>query len=283
VKGRVLCALIFVSAALTACNRRGNATEQPLADKTPSNIVIAKAATRESFDHAQPDHARTPCQSCHQRKDAEGLSPGRPYHDACIQCHAKEDYLNPAQSAPFCKSCHPSEGILDAASATHVKVFPAALRQFGVAPFSHGVHRDRSCQSCHGDVDTEPAAVPAHKECYSCHVHSPGQKLGRCEDCHSHSDASMQFMREPGAAARDDNFRHAAHRKKKDGSLITCGECHQIIPAELASMKSDISLIAVRPGEKHKSQCWGTCHVQKEEPVCGKCHVQGAPRAGSSG
>lgn len=273
---------ILLCLFLASCGRRG-APPQAVDAAPALPAAQAKPAQTHAFDHNQADHAKLNCESCHKRRAGVEVTPRLPYHDACVQCHAKESYLDIGNPPALCHTCHSPDGVLDGTQKARLIAFPNTLRQFGLKKFSHGLHLDAAkmprgeridCVSCHRETAAEPVAFPSHPECYRCHAHQGGEKLGRCEDCHVRTDAAMAFSHEPAAATRDYNFTHKTHRKRKDGSAIACQECHG---------ESDIARVAVRRGLKHESSCWGTCHIQKEEPVCGKCHKTGAPRPGGLG
>jgi hypothetical protein len=164
--------------------------------------------------------------------------------------------------------------------------FPDQLHQFGVRGFSHRAHMDHAkmapapadygCAFCHtGGARVATKTFPGHAECYGCHIHQAGQKFGRCQDCHAPTAESLLFARDAGTAGRNYNFLHSGHTKYKDGSPIACSTCHDLT-AE-APKVSDIARLEPARGQHHKSSCWGTCHIQKDETRCGKCHVRGVP------
>jgi hypothetical protein len=135
---------------------------------------------------------------------------------------------------------------------------------------------DYGCAFCHTSAAGLAAKTfPAHAECYSCHIHEAGQKFGRCQDCHAPTGESLVFVHDEGTATRDYNFLHSGHTKHKDGTAIACATCHNLTPE--SPKVSDIARLEPTRGEQHKSSCWGTCHIQKEETRCGKCHVRGVP------
>jgi hypothetical protein len=262
--------------------------QQPKPSAAPAAFVMARPVQTSVFDHRQPDHVKVACVSCHARNSADpaGVEPLRPGHAACSSCHSKENYLNASTSDPLCATCHPARGILDASLKTLLRPFPKQLRQFGVAAFSHNAHMDAGkmspephdygCAFCHsGGAGLTAKGFPAHAQCYSCHVHQADGRFGRCQDCHAPPGDSLVFDSGTGRATRDYNFRHDGHTKYRNGSAIPCAVCHGSMP-ELAKV-SDIARMEPTRGERHMSSCWGTCHIQKEETRCGKCHVNGVP------
>lgn len=271
--------------ALVCCARR---VEQP-ASGSQAAIMPAKQTQNAVFDHRQPDHAKVACVSCHARSldNPAAAGPQFPPHSACMDCHSRENYLTASPSAPLCATCHPASQTLDASLKTRLLPFPKELHQFSVAAFSHRDHGDEAkmspspsaygCAFCHtGGAGLVAKAFPAHAECYACHIHQAGGKLARCQDCHAPVGESLAFTHGEGVAGRDYNFLHSGHEKRKDGSAIPCSACHGLT-AEKARV-SDISRMEPVRGELHRSSCWGTCHIQKEETSCGRCHVRGVPR-----
>jgi len=277
---------LFAAIALVSC---GEHAEMP-APAPSVTITPAKRTEKPVFDHRLAEHAKVACESCHARSldNPTGVEPQRPPHTACSDCHSSENYLNASTTEPLCATCHPARQILDASLKTQVLPFPNQLHQFGVRAFSHRDHMDDAkmspapagygCAFCHASGASLAAKTfPAHAECYSCHVHQAGQKFGRCQDCHAPTGESLVFAHDEGTATRDYNFLHSGHTKHKDGTAIACATCHNLT-AE-APKVSDLARLEPTRGEQHKSACWGTCHIQKEETRCGKCHVRGVPLA----
>jgi hypothetical protein len=275
---RFACLAIAAAMALLSCGH----TEPPVISAASATSKSAKRTQNAVFDHGQPEHAKAACESCHARSlDYASVEPERPSHAACSGCHSGENYLNVSTAEPLCATCHPAKEILDASRKTRVLPFPALLHQFGVGAFSHRAHTDSDCGFCHaGGAGVAAKSFPAHAECYSCHVHQAGQKFGRCEDCHAATNESLVFSHAEGAAGRDYNFHHSGHTKRKDGAALTCGTCHALTaeaPQHQAIKVSDIAMREPARGQKHQSTCWGTCHIQREETRCTKCHVRGLP------
>jgi len=280
------CLLVAV-AALSSCRQPVEKTMA--ASSAPAQVLQAKRVHTNAFDHTRSEHAKISCESCHARGGIENVSaiePRFPPHTACSPCHSSENYLDPATTEPLCATCHPAGQILDASLNTRLSPFPAKLNQFGVSAFSHRMHMDDAkmsphpnpyaCEFCHtGGAGFAAKSFPAHAECYSCHIHQATQKLGRCQDCHALSGESLAFSHTGGAAAADYNFQHSGHTKRKDGTAIACTSCHGLSPGK--ARVSDISLVEPVRGQRHSSTCWGTCHIQKEETRCGKCHIRGVP------
>jgi hypothetical protein len=282
---RTGCVALAATLALLSC---GGHTEPQLASAPPATPKPAKRTQNALFDHGQPEHAKVSCESCHARSlddvadvEPHSAEPQRPSHAACSGCHSSENYLNVSTSEPLCATCHPANEILDASRKTRVLPFPAQLHQFGVSAFSHRAHTGSDCGFCHaGGAGVAAKSFPAHAECYSCHAHQAGQKFGRCQDCHAATSESLVFSHAAGAAGRDYNFHHSGHTKRRDGAPIACGTCHPPkaeAPKHEGSELSDIALQEPARGQKHQSTCWGTCHIQKEEIRCAKCHVRGVP------
>jgi len=268
-----------------ACARQ---TETANGRNSPAPFAAVKRTRSAVFDHTQRDHAKIVCEQCHARQLAAAtkVEPTLPPHTACSDCHSTENYLDVSKTEPLCATCHPANQILDAAQHTRVVPFPSRLDQFGVAAFSHRDHMDQTkmadhplgygCEFCHGGGTVNgPKTFPAHVECYSCHIHQAGQRLGKCRDCHAPNPESLVFSHAGGIAVKDFNFLHSGHVKRKDGSSIPCSECHGLIAA--GPKASDVLRIEPARGLHHTSKCWGACHKQKEETRCQKCHVRGVP------
>lgn len=213
------------------------------------------------------------------------VEPHVPTHTACSDCHSREDYLDASRSEPLCATCHPN-AILDVALKTQVLPFPKRLNQFGIVAFLHRTHMDPQkmtehpdrygCEFCHsGGSGVTAKNFPGHAQCYSCHIHQAGQRLGRCQDCHALTAASLSFLTTEGVSARDYHFLHSGHTKNKDGTAIPCATCHGFVAA--VPKGSDIARLEPARGLRHTSMCWGSCHKQKEETNCQKCHVSGVP------
>jgi hypothetical protein len=283
--------VLALSLALASCSRQTESpasSSPPASSSSPPPVMPAKRTHSAVFDHTQPEHSKMTCESCHARSlsNPSRVEPERSPHTACSGCHSSENYLDTSTSEPLCATCHPANQILDVSRTTRVLPFPERLNQFGVRAFSHRDHMDEAkmsphpasygCEYCHaGVVGAAPKRFPAHNECYGCHIHQAGQKFGRCEDCHAAAKQSIAFSHAPGAADRDYNFRHSGHTKRKDGSPIPCATCHGL-KTETQKL-SDIARIEPTRGLHHTSSCWGTCHMQKEETRCEKCHVAGVP------
>ena len=168
--------------------------------------------------------------------------------------------------------------------------FPKALGQFGLKRFSHQTHLDPGrapagssplqCDACHRfDNRMITASFPRHQECYACHVHSAGQKLSGCGDCHIETGSAMKIEKNPGAATLQYNFKHSSHLNQP-GIKSDCAVCHKVderqAPSQGVDARSDIVRGVVSRGQRHQSACW-KCHEQSREPVCAKCHLNGFP------
>ena len=235
--------------------------------------VDAKVTESEStFDHNRVEHKKVECSFCHQRTDNEP-TPKFPGHSACNDCH-QQDFSS--TKTALCAGCHktPIEAEPQLIS------FPGRLKQLGLKGFSHRDHMNPekmpagteklSCASCHrfGGRGVE-ASFPRHAECYSCHTHQAGEKLGECATCHTERAASMTYSA-GGSAYSLYNFRHGTHVKR-----TTCDRCHRTSePASKTS--SDILQISTARGQRHNSTCF-TCHSRAKENVCSKCHVGSVP------
>lgn len=276
-----------------ACNGPARTAEQgkPAAAgiSIPPVEIVAPPLQKESkFDHERQEHKSLLCNQCHVRdgRDPANPIPARPYHNACAKCHSRENYLEASSKSPLCVVCHGEGKILSLQEVVAVADFPKALNQFGLKSFSHQTHLDPTkmpndaplpkCGDCHRFDDRMIAAsFPRHQECYSCHVHSAGQKLSGCSDCHADLASAMRLDKALGAATHQYNFKHSSHFKQQSiGS--NCAACHKINASPSDAARSDIVRGAVSQGQRHQSACWN-CHEQSREPVCAKCHLNGFP------
>lgn len=255
----------------------------PTASTSPFDVVESKVIDQTSpFNHSRKEHRTKTqdCAFCHRRTD-NSPTPIFPGHSACLECHSK-DFNNP--SSKMCVVCHKTP--IDA-QATRIS-FPARLAEFGIKSFSHRTHlsaekmKDQmqagampngapDCAACHKfEADNVRASFPHHPECYSCHSHQPGQKLGDCGTCHATRSASLQSPG-IGTAFTLYNFKHGPHINK-----AKCDRCHKTSEAAPPETRPDVFSISTARGQKHHSACW-TCHVQAKESVCTKCHVGSLP------
>ena len=254
------------------------------ASQSPFELVDSKViATVSPFDHSRKEHRTKTedCSACHKRtnNDAKPVLPG---HAACIECHAKDFSEKTSQ---MCVVCHKTP--LDAQN-SRIE-FPAPLSEFGLKRFSHRDHANPEkmkaqmeasqmpagapeCAACHRfDARLVQASFPKHPECYSCHIHQPGEKFGDCRGCHTKKADSLQYNASLGTAFSLYNFRHGPHMKK-----AACDRCHQTIEVPSGQLRSDVLRISTARGQRHHSDCF-RCHVREREPVCSKCHVSSTP------
>lgn len=257
-------------------------------DPPPAQVSAPVLERAMRFDHNQTEHKKQLCRQCHQRDDQRPMdpTPEYPYHDACVKCHAKEDFLKMPAARPLCLVCHSGGEPPGAQETARLAVFPKKSDQFGLKRFSHQTHLDPNkmltgaprprCDSCHRlERELSEVSFPRHPECYRCHIHSAGQKLGDCGDCHLEVGAAMKFDPSAGAAYRLYNFRHGSHLKQATVHS-DCRVCHQMIEPLGEAPQSDIIRISTARGQRHQSACW-KCHLQSREPVCTKCHLSGPP------
>src|SRR5262249_615146 len=282
--------VIFATLALLAlacgrrrpeANRNAAATPATVATPGPADNIVGAAESKLlerdlKFNHNRPEHKRQDCTLCHQRTDNRA-TPRFPGHAACIACHAV-DYTS--SNSRLCVVCHQ----VPLAAQPKMAAFPASLIQFGVKEFSHKQHLNASkmppgtsvpkCEACHQfDSKLIQASFPGHPQCYSCHTHQPGEKLGGCGACHADQSVALKFSKGTGNAFSFANFTHAGHFKQASVQR-NCDKCHHLVDRD--PQHPDILQISTARGQRHSSACWG-CHVQAREPVCSKCHVKGPP------
>jgi hypothetical protein len=236
------------------------------------SVVIEK---NSPFNHNTKAHQQD-CAVCHQRIDNEPV-PDFPSHPACIDCHQKDFTSTTSQ---MCAVCH--QAPLD--REPKLISFPSKMSEFGIKGFSHKAHMDPAkmpagtqplkCDSCHrfGGRGVE-ASFPRHAECYSCHTHQAGEKLGECSTCHTGASEAMKYRAGSASALSQYNFRHATHTKR-----TSCERCHRVT-APVSAKQADVQRMSTSRGQRHRSGCW-SCHVQARESVCSKCHTGGVPFSG---
>lgn len=275
-------AFVAISVACRETKQPANrAAEAPKASATPAasspfdiveSAVVAKLA---SFDHNRAEHRTKTqdCTVCHERTGDE-ITPKFAGHSACIECH-QQDFS--AGESQLCAVCHktPVEASAELIS------FPSKLKQFGLKGFSHRSHLEpdrygddtgaQRCDLCHRfDGRGIEASFPRHAECYACHAHQAGQKLGECSACHAPAAVALKYTPGVGEPFRLYNFKHASHVKQ-----ASCATCHRSVEAA-SEARADIQQISTARGQRHKSACW-SCHTQAREPVCTKCHIGSLP------
>ncbi|HKV41985.1 MAG TPA: hypothetical protein VJX67_22465 [Blastocatellia bacterium] len=294
----LLCGVLFACRRSEPAGNRNAQRPQPhvLPSISPSAPAVAIAGPAEAkvlenaqkFDHNLAEHKRQSCDLCHSRI-AAGLTgsgaapidvnPAFPGHAACIDCHGK-DYTS--TTSQLCVVCHK----MPLEAQPQLISFPAQEIQFGLKSFSHRDHLDpgkmpagtsaAKCDTCHHfDSGFTVANFPGHTECYSCHTHQAGQKLGTCQTCHAAQSIALRYTKGAGPAHALYNFTHGSHfRQASIGQ--SCDKCHHLKAPVPPPTLADIYLMSTARGQRHTSGCW-SCHVQAKEPTCTKCHVGGPP------
>jgi hypothetical protein len=283
VAGAGLAVLVFSCGRHKPAANRSAPAATPEAQVTPGQAdgIIGAAESKLlerdlKFNHNRPEHKKQDCSLCHKRID-NSATPKFPGHAACLACHAA-DFTS--SNNKLCVVCH----IVPLEAQPKMAVFPAKLIQFGLKEFSHKQHFNPAkmpagtavpkCDSCHQfDNSLIQAGFPDHPQCYSCHTHQPGEKLGGCMGCHADQSVALKFIKGTGNAAALYNFTHGGHFKQASIQR-NCDKCHHLLDRDL--QHPDILQISTARGQRHTSGCW-TCHVQAREPVCSKCHVKGPP------
>src|SRR5215813_3885367 len=269
----IACSFIACKGTARMAGQDRSATAAVKTTRTPPAEFIAPLLQKESkFDHNRREHKSPLCNQCHSREERDPVNPipKRPYHDACAKCHARENFLEASSNSLLCVSCHGKGTIMSAQESATLTDFPKALNQFGLKRFSHQTHLDPSkmasetpspkCDVCHRFDDRMIAAsFPRHQECYSCHVHSAGQKLSDCDACHAGAALAMKFDKGLGDATRQYNFKHGAHLRQAS-IRSNCVVCHNITERPSGqsngAARSDVARGAVSRGQRHQSACW---------------------------
>jgi hypothetical protein len=260
----------------TNANRPPEPAPAPAATPNQPEIVPVEAEVMERaspFNHNRAEHKKIDCTVCHQRTDNEA-APKFPGHSACNDCHQKD--FSSATSV-LCAGCHKMP--VDAQA--QMISFPAKLKQLGLKGFSHRQHLNLDpgklpagiatlkCDSCHRLDRGAQASFPKHPECYSCHTHQAGEKLGECSVCHTDRTLSVKYSPGFGTPTSLYNFKHGAHTGR-----ASCDRCHGLTKA--TGKTSDILQISTARGQRHNSTCFA-CHSRVRETVCTKCHVGSVP------
>ncbi|HEV8485733.1 MAG TPA: hypothetical protein VGV87_19475 [Blastocatellia bacterium] len=247
----------------------------PAAPQPQITPVDAAVIERVSpFNHNRAEHKKLDCSVCHERTDNEP-APRFPGHSACNDCHQK-DFS--AANSQLCAGCHK----MPLAAQPELISFPARLRQLGLKSFSHRQHLNPDaskwpagseklkCEACHGSATRLETSFPKHPQCYSCHTHQAGEKLGECGVCHSDRTIALKYNPGPGPASTLYNFKHDPHTKR-----ASCDRCHALT-ATSAKVAPDILQINTARGQRHNSTCF-TCHNRTKETLCTKCHLGSVP------
>jgi hypothetical protein len=292
----IIMSLSLLALTLLACRNSERMVQKKPdlkgADRILTSSLVPVVERAAKFDHNQSEHKKQTCRQCHQRDEKSPTEPipKYPYHDACVKCHTQENFLRTSGVGQLCTICHGQGELLSAQETVMLAAFPKKLDHFGLKRFSHQTHLDSRkmppgtqlprCDSCHLverrlDREMSEVSFPHHPECYRCHVHSAGQKLSDCGDCHTEAGASVKFDRGAGTSYELYNFRHASHLKQTS-IHFDCRACHQMLESPSGGIQSDIVRISTARGQRHQSACW-KCHLQSREPVCTKCHVGGPP------
>ena len=212
-----------------------------------------------------PDKAFGSCTSagCHAGVDTvtpmhRGLPP-RAVAD-CGQCHQAHDWKVQASA---CLDCHadvfdrPSRGGAGALAFSAARQPPA--RGAGSPPrFSHSIHRDVGCASCHSNERRHgETLVRTARDCASCHHRA--DRATSCTGCHAEREptppgrVTVSVTPAAGARARPRQlpFAHAPHRE------VACADCHTA-PVTLAVQRGCES-----------------CHAEHHVPTadCLSCHA----------
>ena len=272
---------------MIAC--RGSKQAAPNANRTPApspavapstsqpQIAPVDAAVLERaspFNHNRAEHKRLDCSVCHIRTDNEP-APRFPGHSACNDCHQK-DFS--ATNSQLCAGCHKTP----IAAQPELIGFPSRLKQLGLKSFSHRQHLNPDaskwpagterlkCDACHGSASRQETNFPKHPQCYGCHTHQAGEKLGECGICHADRMVSLKYSPGAGPPSTLYNFKHEPHTARAE-----CSRCHRLTETS-AKIAPDILQINTARGQRHNSTCF-TCHNRTKETVCTKCHLGSVP------
>jgi hypothetical protein len=311
---KLMIAAVLIVLAVTVLACRDRAAKDPNANSTtnantaqPSGTPAAATGdqiigaadapilkSNNAFDHNREEHKKQQCILCHKRakEDPKTSEPVFPGHEACDRCHTEMLTPSTSSQSKLCVACHTLP--IETMPNTKFINFKDQLRQFGLRGpsrqgqlkgFSHKDHLDpakmpagttvATCETCH-TVEGRGinASMPSHPQCYSCHTHQKDQKLGSCDVCHTDTAIAMKYDRSVGAAYTSYNFKHGSHTPGviRQG----CDKCHGLVESPVAENRSDILQISTARGQRHGSSCW-SCHSQRKETVCSKCHLGGPP------
>ena len=209
---------------------------------------------------ATPREAVQTCESCHAAADTltpmhRGLRAG--VLQQCMQCHRAHKFEVPQNG---CIGCH--QDIFNDARKPVTRV---TLRQQAQAGFSHGRHKQVSCQSCHNNSQRHgTVTVTTARQCQSCH-HS-GAPAANCGSCHSAGEYANKSFRiaqqmsfsvgQPRTKTRTVNFEHRKH------TGVTCAQCHRDSVTRAAELQC---ASCHRDHHNARVQCTA-CHQARREP-----------------
>jgi hypothetical protein len=177
-------------------------------------------------------HAAVACTDCHdasgERSVSQELLSQLPVR-VCADCHANPHGTTEVAVADpsDCARCH--------SSASFGGVLGAPDAHAALGHELHGVHRDVSCRSCHGEPGGRPSwgagSAPTPADCARCHEAPHDAALLRaadavegangCADCHLDSDAGFESGRITPSQHAATGFALAAPHDE-----VACSTCH---------------------------------------------------------
>ncbi len=246
---------------------------------TVSSCILVRGRTgdRIRFPLEPHLHVIDDCATCHEGVAGHdvGSDTRRALEAACLACHGerKDD----------CSYCHS-----DVESAGS---FPEKERNLTFSHETHLVRTKGDCAKCHprahsleamaGDV-VHPTALPAHRECFSCHEMQQFYDELRCANCHENLSAY--------GLAPYEKFTHTTDfMRKEHGEFVraaqsarTCAQCHETrfcsqCHAEVPLMHPEesvpekLSFLRIHPGDYTYRHMWD---VRADSASCLRCHGQ---------
>lgn len=211
------------------------------------------------------------CLSCHQAEP--GGEPGKPFQDACRECHA-------------------SSASRMWETARRPKTTPAPIAH--EIKFDHQRHLAMAevkgqCTECHsGVVDAESTLFPPMERCFTCHEHQAQWDRNQCTPCHDSAEVRdllpQTFMIHDHAWLRHHAFEGSTQgeRCQTCHEQKSCDDCHAQSLGMMRELRrvDDVLSDVVHPADfitRHalEAQVDGaeclTCHTP---PSCDGCHTQ---------
>lgn len=271
-KWRVLAGIMLCSIfAVTLFGDTGAAAvpNQPAAWRDLGSMnseSFTASADYSKFSHSSPrEHqglmGSSNCVSCHRRSDSSPV-PRFPIHKDCTRCHTDDFTAGTSSDNPICTICHTKEGIN--LPRPPLRTF-SALRSFN-AEFDHAQHMQgnesarplKGCQECHTSsrgVETIPARLDAHGNCYKCH--SPGGAASNSSSCGYCHKAARYSPTPTAARAYRVGFSHAQHGPRQH---LSCESCHNIIGRNLPQARQVSSIVTLQHRSNSLVRSCMTCH-----------------------
>lgn len=205
------------------------------------------------------------CDQCHKLNDDGNPLPAT--MDECQECHD----FNVDEPSEDCLLCHTTES----ADQDYEIESAEAPKGFEDLIFSHEVHADFSCESCHQSIDKDDGLEhdPKMTVCLKCHKEQEGP--AECEACHS----EIREEKAPESHEQDWEARHGFASKLTNSCVYChtnrqafCEKCHRT----QKPMDHTFGWKAAGHGVEatHDRQLCNNCH---DAGYCIDCHKSQKP------